>query len=62
LASCEHFYSVQQDKFVEIDDLLRRTIDREIERLSEQALRTICIAYKEIDSDTGIFYYIEHLS
>ena len=55
LPSCTHFYSFQQDRLIELSQVMRDNIEREIERMADQALRTICIAYKDIEDYEGIF-------
>jgi len=57
LSACTKFYDFGEDKIVDIDDDMRRKIDDEITKMATMALRTICVAYKEITGDEGKFFY-----
>jgi len=48
LASCDKFYDITQGKVVPLTPNQRQIIEEQIESMADQALRTICIAYKEI--------------
>ena len=54
LASCEYFYDFKQDKKLHLTPNMKQSIEKEIELMANQALRTMCIAYKEIEGTESI--------
>jgi len=48
LDCCSHFFSFEEDRVVPMTEALKRKIDDEITGMANKALRTICIAYKEV--------------
>jgi len=48
LACCNQFYNFEEDKIVPLTEDLKAHIEEEIIKLADQALRTICIAYKDV--------------
>lgn len=53
LSICRSFYSFDEGEVVLMDEELRSNAEDAIKRMADQALRTITIAYKEIDSSDG---------
>ncbi len=53
LGTCNQFYNFSEDKILPMDEELRSHIEDEIHSMADQALRTICIAYKEYQGDEG---------
>ena len=60
LESCSEFYDITQGKIVPLTSSLKQVIEEQIEAMSDQALRTICIAYKEIHGDEGKNPFTNH--
>ncbi len=48
LRSCNKFHNMNTGQIVSIDDSLRKTVEENIKRMADDALRTICLAYREI--------------
>jgi len=55
LNCCDRFYNFEEDRIVPMTPELKSHIEDEIVKMADQALRTICIAYKEINGDEGKF-------
>lgn len=53
LEACDQFFSFELGKAVPMTQELKKNIEDEIEKMATQALRTICIGYKEINDDEG---------
>ena len=59
LTSFSKFYDFEQDKIIDITEEMRKKIDDEITKMANMALRTICVAYKEITGKEGkIFQFL----
>jgi len=54
LESCTHFHSFEEDRIIPITETIKKQIESEIENMATKALRTICIAYKEISGDEDL--------
>lgn len=53
MESCNQFYSFNDGRVVPMTPDLKATIEDEIVKMANKALRTICIGYKEIDGGEG---------
>ena len=53
MESCSSFYDIKQGKIVPMTASLKQMIEDQIEAMADQALRTIGIAYKEIEGNEG---------
>jgi len=51
LESCSHYYSLKDDEVVPMTEELKEKIEEEITNMANKALRTICIAFKELNGD-----------
>ena len=56
LACCDSMYNFDEMKIVPLTTEMRRSIEEQIEVMADQALRTLCIAYKDIGEQEGIAY------
>jgi len=54
LEACDSYYSLQEDKIIPMTEELTELINDEITNMANQALRTLCIAYKEIQGNEDI--------
>jgi len=54
LEACDSYYSLQEDKIIPMTESLSEQINNEITNMANQALRTLCIAYKEINGNEDI--------
>lgn len=53
MEACDQFFSFELGKTVPMTPELKEKIEDEIVKMANQALRTICIGYKEINGDEG---------
>jgi Ca2+ transporting ATPase len=60
LYSCDQFYSFEDDTIKLLTEDLKSQIEHEINKMADQALRTICFGYKEIDGDEDLEAADEH--
>ena len=60
MGSCNYFYNAKQGESVFLTPKMRQDIEQEIENLAEQAYRTICIAYKDLDGHEDIVTKNDH--
>jgi Ca2+ transporting ATPase len=51
LETCSHFYSFEEDRVIPMTEVLKRKIEDEINGMASKALRTLCVAYKEINGN-----------
>lgn len=49
LRACNKFHNMNSNQVVNLDESLRVTVEENIKRMANEALRTICIAYREIN-------------
>jgi len=48
LDCCSHFHSFEEDRIIPMTPALKEKIEDEINKMATQALRTICIGYKDV--------------
>jgi len=51
LEACSHFHSFEEGRVIPITETMKQQFENEIESMAKKALRTICVAYKEINGD-----------
>ena len=54
LRSCSKFHNMNTGQVVNLDESLRKVVEDNIKRMANDALRTICLAYRDI---TGNFIF-----
>lgn len=54
LAACNKFHNMTSNQVVALDETLRATVEENIKRMANEALRTICIAYREVNSSDDL--------
>lgn len=60
LASCTKFYDLKQGRIIDMTPSLRQMIEEQIEVMADQALRTIGLAYKEVQENEDLMTKNEH--
>jgi len=58
LESCTQFHSFEEDRVIPMTGTMKQQIENEIENMAKKALRTICIAYKEVSGDEGLLFLL----
>ena len=53
-ASCTNLYSSSTSKVLPISEALKLEVNEAIDKMANKALRTICLAYKDIPVKTGL--------
>lgn len=51
LRSCTKFHNKTNQQIVPLDENLRAEVNKNIKRMADNALRTICLAYRDVTVD-----------